>query len=65
MVTVVPETVQISGVVEAKLTGSPEEAVAEIVNGGEPAGTFPSAPKVIVCVPWRTVNPLITEGAAV
>jgi hypothetical protein len=35
-VTVVPETVQTSGVVEAKLTASPELAVALTVNGAAP-----------------------------
>ena len=32
-VTVLPETVQMVGVVDAKLTVRPDEAVAETVNG--------------------------------
>jgi len=35
-VTVVPDTVQMEGVVEAKLTGSPELAVALTVIGAVP-----------------------------
>ena len=35
-VKVVPEKVQIHGVVEAKLTGNPEIAVALTVKGGAP-----------------------------
>jgi hypothetical protein len=54
-VTVAPETVQTAGVVEAKLTASPEEAVALRVNGALPSGWLASAPKVIV---WATpTNP--------
>jgi len=47
-VTVVPETVQTGGVVEVKLTVSPEVAVALTVNGAEPKGRFGSAPKTTV-----------------
>jgi len=45
---VVTETVQTAVVVEAKLTVSPEDALALTVNGAAPNGSFESAPKVIV-----------------
>src|SRR5450432_3282066 len=48
-VTVEPLTVQMFAVVEAKLTGSPELAVAATSNGGAPANTLGKGPKVIVC----------------
>src|SRR5579862_563767 len=48
-VTVLPATVQIVVVVEAKLTGSPDVAVAETVNGGVLTGTLGSAANVMVC----------------
>ena len=35
-VTVVPDTVQTAGVVDAKVTGRPELAVALVVNGAAP-----------------------------
>ena len=44
----VPETVQTAGVSDAKLTGSPDDAVAESAVGGPCNGTSASAPKVIV-----------------
>jgi hypothetical protein len=34
---------------DAKLTGSPEEAVAAMVNGAAPSVWFGSAPKAMVC----------------
>src|ERR1700731_832452 len=48
-VSVAPETLQTVGVSEAKLTASPEFAVAVNANGVEPKGRFGSAPKLIVC----------------
>ena len=47
-VTVAVETVQVAGVVEAKATGRPEEAVAPTANGAVPKAWFESAAKVIV-----------------
>jgi hypothetical protein len=47
-VTVVPDTVQTEGVVDAKLTGKPEEAVALSVTGPLPKAWFESAAKVMV-----------------
>jgi hypothetical protein len=47
-VTVAPETVQTGTVVEAKLTGSPELAVALRLKGAEPATTLLNGPKAIV-----------------
>jgi hypothetical protein len=70
-VTVFPETVHTEGVFEVKLAGSPEPAVAPIVNGAVPSALFASAPKVIVCavnVPPGTVTmlgPPIAIGAIV
>jgi hypothetical protein len=47
-VTVPPDTVHRAGVVEAKLTARPEEAVAETANGAAPKVWFESAPKAMV-----------------
>ena len=47
-VTVPLDTVHTAGVVEAKLTARPEEAVAETANGAAPKVWFESAPKVMV-----------------
>jgi hypothetical protein len=48
MVTVVPATVQTGIVVEAKLTVSPELAVALIVNGATPKVRLAGSVNVIV-----------------
>ena len=50
IVTVLPVTVQTFGVDEVKLTGSPDDAAALMVNGGTPKITLASGPKVIVCL---------------
>jgi hypothetical protein len=47
-VTVLPETVQIEVVVDAKLTGSPEEAVALTVTVPADNGVFGIVVKVMV-----------------
>ena len=47
-VTVVPDTVQTAGVVEAKLTPLPDDALALTLNGAVPKTWFESAPKVMV-----------------
>jgi uncharacterized membrane protein len=55
-VTVVPETVQMSVVAEAKVTSRPEDAVALTVNGAEPKALFESVLNLIVwlpCVTWK------------
>jgi hypothetical protein len=55
-VTVAPETVQTDWVVEAKLTASPDDAVAVTVNGALPNTLLDSAAKVMVwlaCVTWK------------
>jgi hypothetical protein len=49
IVTVVPETVQTEGVVEAKLTARPELAVAPTVNAEAPYVASLSGSNVIVC----------------
>jgi hypothetical protein len=47
-VTVFPDTVQTPGVVDAKLTGRAELAVALTANGAVPSGWFANAPNVMV-----------------
>ena len=47
-VTMFPETVQIDGVMGAKLTGRPEDAVALKLNGAVPKVTAGSAAKLMV-----------------
>ena len=64
IVTVLPATVQTDVVVEAKLTASPELAVAVTVNGETPYVTLLNAPKVIVCDAVLTVKPCDTGAAA-
>ena len=70
IVTVFPETVHTEGVVEEKLTGSPELAVALIVKEPDARVTLLSEPKVIVCDAKdgddgaRTVNVCVTGVAA-
>jgi hypothetical protein len=63
-VTVAPDTVQTDGVVEAKLTAKPEDAVAPTVNGAVPKGWFESAPKVMVWPPGVTWKLWFTGVAA-
>ena len=64
MVTVFPETVHTRGVVEAKPTGSPELAVALMVNGGVPITTLDRGAKAMLCPPFMTVKPCVTGAAA-
>jgi hypothetical protein len=59
-----PDTPQTAGVEDAKLTVSPDEAVAEIGNGGVPGATLPSEPNVMVWLPWLTRKLFETGGAA-
>jgi hypothetical protein len=63
-VTVAPDTVQTDGVVEAKLTARPEEAVAP--SGNEPVSNdrLASAPKVMVWPPGVTWKLWFTGVAA-
>ena len=63
-VTVLPATVQTGWVVDAKLTGNPELAVAIRVTLPDPNATLLSDPKAIVCDAGVTVKPWITFGAA-
>ena len=65
IVAVLPETVQMVGVFEAKVTGSPEVAVALSVICAE--GLYVmlgSGLKVIVCEPGTTLKVRVTAGAA-
>src|ERR1039458_5235983 len=48
-VTMSPETVQTGRVVDVKLTLSPDEAVAEMGNGGMPIDSFGILENVMVC----------------
>ena len=65
IVTIEPDTVQTGVVVEAKLTVSPEEAVAVSAKGAAPKVTPEGAAKVMVCEPGVTVKPCVTGTAAV
>jgi hypothetical protein len=56
IVTVLPATVQTAVVVEVKLTGRPELAVALTGNGAAPNVTLFRTPKVIVCDPPLTLK---------
>ena len=49
IVTVLPDTVQTTGVVEVNVTGSEELASAETVNGGSISCLFANGSNVIVC----------------
>jgi hypothetical protein len=63
-VTVAPDTVQTGSVVDVKLTGRPEEAVALTVNGAVFRAWFERAPKVMVWLASVTVTEivLLVEG---
>jgi hypothetical protein len=61
--TVAPFIVHAAGDVEAKLTGSPELALAVTVNGLVPKPTLLNAPNVIVCDPWLMVKLWVTGVA--
>jgi len=63
-VTVDPDIVQTAEVVEAKPTGSPDEAFAPIEKGEALKGSFESAPKVIMLVPDITWKLWLTGVAA-
>ena len=63
-VTVFAETVQTEGVVEAKMTGKPDEALALKLNGAEPKVTAGRAEKAMVCASPLTVKLCWTCGAA-
>jgi hypothetical protein len=63
-VTLAPETVQTDSVVEAKLTGRPEDALALTVNGVGLKARFESDPKVIVWLAFDTVKLRLTGVAA-
>jgi hypothetical protein len=65
-VTVAPDIVHTDWVVEAKLTGRPDDAVAFTVNGAVPNTWFESAAKVMVwlCVPCVTWKLWLTGVAA-
>ena len=63
-VTLAPETVQTAVVVEAKLTGRPEDALALTVNGVGLKERFESVPKLIVWLAWLTVKLRATGVAA-
>jgi hypothetical protein len=54
-----PDTVQTLGVVEMKVTGSPELAEAVIVNGTAPKFWLTSGLNVMVCETWPTVIEMV------
>jgi hypothetical protein len=60
IVTVFPETVQTTGVVEAKLTVRPELAVALMVNGAIPTFTLFTGPNGVIIAPGAvSVNVIV------
>ena len=63
-VTAVPETVQTDEVVDAKVTVSPEVAVALSAGTEAPKTWSERAEKVIVCVVGVTEKCWVTPGAA-
>jgi hypothetical protein len=63
-VTIVPAAVQTAGVVEAKLTASPELAVAVSANAEMPKLTLPGWGNKIVWVVGATVKLCVTGVAA-
>jgi hypothetical protein len=63
-VTAVPDTEQMSGVLEVKLTGRPEDAVAATVKDPIPSDLAGIALNVIVWLPCVTVKVSITGAAA-
>jgi hypothetical protein len=64
MVNVFPDTVQTEPVVDAKLTGSPELAVALNANGAVPKAKLPRGGKVMLCVTVAALKVCVTVGAA-
>ena len=62
-VTFAPDTVQTAEVVDEKLTGRPDVAVAATANGAEPNTLFDNALKAMVWLPWVTLKLWLTEGA--
>ena len=50
--------------VEAKLTGRPDDAVADIVNGAAPKTVLAMAENVMVCMLDVTLKLLLTGAAA-
>jgi hypothetical protein len=63
IVTVVPDTVQTGTVAEAKLTASPELAVAVSAKGAVNTVTVPGRPNAMDCDAGATVK-LCTTGLA-
>jgi hypothetical protein len=63
-VSAVPDTVQTEAVVDTKLTGSPELAVAAKVIGELLNATFARAANEIVCAPWAIEKLCVMGGAA-
>ena len=51
-VTELPETPHVLGVVGAKLTARPDDAVADTLIGEASSGFGDRGPNVMVCVPW-------------
>ena len=62
-VTFAPDTVQTAELVDEKLMGRPDVAVAATTNGADPNTLFGSALKAMVWLPWVTLKLWLTEGA--
>jgi hypothetical protein len=65
IVTVLPDIVQMDGVLDVNPTASPELAVAATVNGGAPSASLPGALNVILCVGVWRCNRMLSNGASV
>ena len=63
-VTVVPEMLHLPVVVDVKLTGRPDEAVALRVNVAVSNVWLDKVPKVMVCESWLISKLCVTTGAA-
>jgi hypothetical protein len=63
-VTVLPDTLQTPGVLDVRVTASPELALAGTENGLTPQVTFAIAGKVIVCDAVAIWKLCVTEVAA-
>lgn len=62
-VSAVPATVQTAGVVDTKLTGKPDEAVATSAPAAVPMVLLPGEVKVMVCAAVDTVKVCVTAVA--
>ena len=62
MVTVLPDTVQTDVVVDVKLTGRPELAIAVTANGATPRATLLKGKKVMAWSAWKLKPVTLNAG---